>query len=131
MSSAKLYKEIHVSTSNDIGVLANVCTTLSNARINIEAMCAYGEGNKGYFMILTFDQDKSQKVLEKAGYNVKTQEVVVVTLDNKIGAADLMTNKISKAGINVNYCYGSAGDGKNTFFIMSTEDNKKALNALK
>ena len=130
MAAPKIDKELMVGTTNEVGVLGKICTTLSNARVNIEAMCAYGMGDKGTFMIYTYDQDKAQKALESAGYKVDAEEIVVVTLDNRVGAADIMTNKVANAGINVNYCYGSTGDGKYTLFIMNTENNEKALKAI-
>jgi hypothetical protein len=131
MPAPKLDKEIILHTSNDIGTLAKVCSALSKARVNIEAICAYGEKEKGTFMIYTFDQIKAVKALEEADYKVETHDVVVATLDNKVGATEIMTNKIAKAGISVNYCYGSTGDGKTTLFIISTANNEKALKALK
>jgi hypothetical protein len=131
MASSKIDKELKVTTKNEIGVLANVCTTLSKSRVNIEAICAYGMGDKGTFLIYSFDPDKALKALKDAGFMVTTEEVVVATLDNKVGAAELMTTMVAKAGVNVNYCYGSTGDGKNTLFIMNTDNNTKALKAIK
>jgi len=131
MAAPKIDKELLITTKNEIGVLADVCTTLSKARVNIEAMCAYGMGDKGSFMVYTYDQDKAKKALEDAGYKVDAEEIVVATLDNKVGAAELMTSKVAKSGVSVNYCYGSAGDGKYTLFIMNTDNNNKALKAIK
>jgi len=131
MAGSKIDKEIVLNTKNEIGVLAKVFITLSNSRVNVEALCAFGEKEKGTFLIYTFDQEKAIKVLLKEGYDVNTEEVVVATLANRVGAAEEMTNKIAKARVNVNYCYGSTGDGKHTLFIISTENNPKVLKALK
>ena len=131
MAVPKIGKELIVHTTNETGILAKVFSTLSKSRVNVEAMCAYGEGEKGTFLIFTYDQDKAKKALEEAGYKVDTEEVVVATLANRVGAAEEMTSKVAKSRVNVNYCYGSAGDGKHTLFIMATENNAKALKALK
>jgi hypothetical protein len=131
MANPKIDKELVVHTPNDIGVLAKIFTSLSNARVNIEAICAYGEGDNGTLLIFTFDQDKAKKAIENSGFNVDSSEVVVATLANRVGAAEEMANKIAKAKINVNYCYGSTGDGKHTLFIISTENNAKVLKVLK
>jgi len=131
MSEPKIDNELVVHTPHEIGVLAKVCSTLSNTRVNIEAMCAYGEKDKGTFKIYTYNQEKAKKALEGAGYKVDLEEVVVAILANRVGAAEEMTTKIAKNRINVNYCYGSTGDGKHTLFIISTVNNKRALKALR
>ena len=131
MAEPRIDIELVVHTPNQIGVLAKICTVLSHSRVNIEAMCAFGEKDEGTFLIYTHDQVKAKKVIEDAGYEVELEEVVVAILANRVGAAEEMTNKIAKTYVNVNYCYGSAGDGKHTLFIISTENNKKALRALK
>jgi hypothetical protein len=131
MAHPRIDKELVIHTPNDIGILAKIFTSLSNARVNIEAICAQGEGERGTLLVYTFDQDKAKRAIESAGFTVESTEVVVATLLNRVGAAEEMTNKIAKMKINVNYCYGSTGDGKHTLFIISTENNAKVLKALK
>ncbi len=131
MAAPKIDKELMVTTTNEVGVLGKICTTLSNSRVNIEAMCAYGMGDKGTFLIYTYDQNKAKKALENAGFQVELEEIVAASLSNTVGAAEEMTSKVAKAGVKVNYCYGSAGDGKYTLFILNTENNKKAFEAIK
>jgi hypothetical protein len=131
MAGPKIDQEIILHTKNEIGILAKIFVALSNSRVNVEALCAFGEKDNGTFLIYTFDHEKAKKALESAGYEVNTEEVVVATLANRVGAAEEMTNKIAQARINVKYCYGSTGDGKHTLFIISTENNSKALKALK
>jgi len=131
MAKPKLDKELIIHTPNRIGVLAEVCTALSNSRVNIEAMCAYGVGEEGTFYLYTFDQDKAKKAIEEAGFEVELHDVLVVMIANRVGAAEGMTNRVAKTRVNVDYCYGSAGDGKHTLFIMSTTNNDKALKSIR
>jgi hypothetical protein len=131
MAVAKKVKELLVITPNKVGMLAEVTGAIADSGVNITAICAYGSGGKASFMIVTEDNQKAQNALKAKKYEVKEKEVVAVNLSNKVGAAKDMAKRLAQAGVNLDYCYGSTGNGAEAMFIFSTKDITKALDVLK
>ena len=130
MADAKKVMQLTVATGDKPGMLAEVSSAVKSAGVNIDAICAYGEGGKAVFFILTNDSAKAKQALSSKSWQVKEDEVVVVGLGNKVGALSEISEKLK--GINLLYCYGSAcGCDCACNFILKAEDNDKALEALK
>jgi len=127
----KLENELHVITPNEPGILGRVLGTLANAGVNLRALNAYSEGDKGVFLLITSDNKKAQKCLRILGYDVKSSQVVTVLIEDRIGAGAEVGALLGNAVIDVEYCYGSsAGVGK-AFLVFKTSNNKKAVETLR
>jgi len=123
--------ELHFITPNEPGILGRVMGTLANAGVNLKAVCAYSEKNSGIFFVLTSDWQKAKKALEALGYEVKTNPVITVLIDDRIGAGAEIGALLGNAVIDVDHCYGSsAGLGK-ALLVFKTNDNKRAYETLK
>lgn len=129
MGKANRVKEITAVTPNKAGMLAEVTSAISDAGVNIIALNAYGMGDKAKFLIVTEDNQKAMNALKAKKFEVKEGEALSVSMSNKVGAAKELAQKLSKAGIDLNYCYGSTGNGSESLLIFSTKDIKKALEA--
>jgi hypothetical protein len=129
MAKAMKMKQLSFSLPNKIGLLSELTSFITAAKINIHAICAYGMGEEGYFMIITDDNAKAKKVISHMGAEVKTEEVVAVEVPNKMGQLQQVAKKISDAGIDISYVYGSPVKSRMTV-ILKTADDKKALKAL-
>ena len=129
MAKAMKVKQLSFSLPNKIGLLSELTSFITAAKINIQAICAYGMGEEGYFMIITDDNAKAKKVISHMGAEVKTEEVVAVEVPNKMGQLQQVAKKISDAGIDISYVYGSPVKSRMTV-ILKTADDKKALKAL-
>ncbi len=130
MANAMKIKQLSFSLPNRIGLLSELSSFLTAAKINIEAICAYCMGDEGYFMIVTDNNSKAKKVISQAGAEVKEEEVIAVEVPNKAGQLRQVAKQISDTGVDVRYVYGSPAKGKMTL-IFKTSDDKKALRALK
>jgi len=127
----KLENELHVITPNEPGILGRVLGTLANAGVNLKALNVYSEGDKGVFLLMTSDNKKAQKCLKILGYDVKSNQVVTVLIEDRIGAGAEVGALLGNAIIDVKYCYGSsAGVGK-ALLVFKTSNNKKALETLR
>jgi hypothetical protein len=127
----KLENELHVITPNEPGILGRVLGTLANAGVNLRALNAYSEGDKGVFLLLMSDNKKAQKCLRILGYDVKSSQVVTVLTEDRIGAGAEVGALLGNAVIDVEYCYGSsAGVGK-ALLVFKTSNNKKAVETLR
>jgi hypothetical protein len=127
----KLDTELHVVTPNEPGILGRVLGTLANAAVNLRALNAYSDGKKGVFLMVTSDSAKAQKHLKILGYKIKSNPVVTVLVEDRIGAGSEIGALLGNAIIDVDYCYGSsAGVGK-VLLVIKTSDNKKAVETLR
>jgi hypothetical protein len=128
--NVKIEKELTVTTPNEPGILGRVLGTLANAGVNLKAVCAYAEREKGTFHLITSGPEKAKKCLEDIGYKVKIIDVVTVLIDDRIGAGAEIGALLGNAVIDIDYCYGSsAGLGK-ALLVFRTTNNKKALETL-
>ena len=129
MAIAKRAQQLSVTMPNKIGLLAEVTIFIAAAKINIEAICAYEMEDEGCFMLITNSTAKTKKILLNMGAEVETDDVIMVEMPNKPGQIHRVAKKISDAGIDVHYVYGSPARGKMTI-IFKTADDKKAIRLL-
>jgi len=129
MAKATKLKQLTFSLPNRIGMLSELTSFLTAAGINIEAISAYGVGDEGRFMLVTDNNAKARKVISHMGAEVKTEEVIAAEVPNKVGQLQQVAKKISDAGIDISYIYGSPVKGKMTL-IVKTADNTKTLRVL-
>ena len=126
---ATLGKEIVIAGENKIGALSNVTAPIKKWGISIRAVCAWGDGGKASFLLVTDNNDKATEVLKQAGYGVQQNEVVLADLPHKVGALAEAAEKIAGAGVDITHCYVSAS-GDQALAVFATKDNQKALKAL-
>ena len=129
MATATKQKQLSFTLPNKIGLLWELTSFITAARINIEAICAYGMGDEGYFMIITDNNAKAKKVISQMGAEVKIEEVIAVEVTNEVGQLQQLAKKISDAGTDISYVYGSPVKRKMTL-IFKTANDRKALKAL-
>ena len=131
MHDVKLETELRVKTPNEPGILGRVLGTLANAGVNLRGFCAYSEEDHGVFLLLTSDNKKAEKCLKALGYEVQTNSVVTVLIEDRIGAGAEIGALLGNAVIDIHYCYGSsAGNGK-ALLVINSNDNQKSYETLK
>jgi hypothetical protein len=123
--------ELSVITPNEPGILGRVLGTLANAGVNLKALNAYSEGDKGVFLLVTSDNKKAQKCLKILGYEVKSNPVVTILIEDRIGAGAEVGVLLGNAIIDVEYCYGSSAGVGRAFLVFKTSNNKKAVETLR
>jgi hypothetical protein len=123
-------KQLAFVVPNRVGLLSELTTFLANGKINIEALCAYGRGPEGIFMIVTDNNAKAKKILNQMGAEVKTEEVIAVELPNRPGQLQKVAKKVSEADVDIQYVYVSPAKGRMTV-VFKTADDKRILRALK
>lgn len=131
--NVSLAKEIVVTVENKVGLLAGMSRILADHGINIEGVAGYEIGNEAKLMFVVSDTLRAKEALEKAGYNkTKESEVIVVDLENKLGALKSITAKLAAGKIDIKYMYGTTcSEGCPGRIVLATGSNEKALVALK
>jgi len=127
----KKESELHVIAPNKTGILGRILGTLANAGINLRAICAYTQGEKGHFLLVTADNKKAEKALKAIGYEVTINEVVAVQIGDRIGAGAEIGALLGNAVIDIDYCYGTSAGLGQVFLVFKTSDNKKAIETLR
>lgn len=130
MAKAKKIKQINFEMKNKVGVLLEVSSALSDAKVNIKAICAYGMGEKAYFMLVTNNNAKARRVLAKLRVKTSEDEIIAVEMPNRVGQLKKAASKIANAGIDIQYMYGTVGIGKTSVCIFKTANDRKALKVL-
>lgn len=127
MAKAKKVKQLSITMKSRVGLLTEISSALSSAKVNITALCAWEMDNKAYFMIVSESQARAKKVLSKMKATISEEEAIAVELPNKVGALAQVSQKISDSSINIYYTYGTAGGGRSSICMFKTDDDKKAI----
>lgn len=123
--------QFSVGLDNSAGTLAQLCSTLRKAKVNIRAISVADTSDCGWARIVAEPAPKARSVLNKAGYTVCAQLVVVTELPDQPGSLEKIASRLAKAGVNVNYVYGThAGDGASANLVLGVSDADIALAAL-
>jgi hypothetical protein len=122
-------KQLTFSLPNKIGLLSDVAEAVAEAKVNIEAICAYERGY-GFFMMVADDAAKAKKILTRMGANVHVEDVILLQVPNRVGQLEKISKKISDAGINVIFIYGSPGKGKTATLVLHTANDRKTMKLL-
>ena len=132
MVSAVFEKQLMISVSNKVGTLAEVTSVIAASGINLVAMCAYAIADMVAIMFVTEDNNEAKRLLEKRNFSVAEEEVILLTIENKPGALQIVTEKIAEAGIDLVFIYGSVEkEGKFSRIVLISRDNMEAMMIIK
>ena len=130
MARAKRVKQLSFTIPNKSGLLSEITTAVAGTKANINAICAYEQDKRAYFLLITDSNAKAKKLLDKLKIKTKEEEVVLVEMPNNVGKLQEVAEKIAGAGININYMYGTTGTGRSSVCVFKTSDNKKAISVI-
>lgn len=131
MINAVIGKQLMISVHNKVGALAEACGIVADAGINLIAICGYVIDDKGFIVFVTEDNAKAQKTLKLKDYDLREEEVIIVSLDNRPGTLKSVTEKIAHVGVDITLLYGSVEQkGKTSKIVIVTENNTVAMAAL-
>jgi hypothetical protein len=101
------------------GMLLKAISCVSGAGINLDG---YTEMS-GVVHVLTTDLEATRRCLTAAGFRlVQEQQIVLVPVEDKPGAAALVFQRIADAHVNVRYSYLATGNR-----LVIASDNPDAL----
>ncbi len=132
MIDVELGRQVMVKVDNKVGTLAQASSEMSSCGINLLAVCAYAVDNNGMLMFVCDNHKSAIKALKKKEYNVRDEEVVLLTITNKPGSLLSVTQRISECGIDLTLLYGSVEqNGKKSRIVLVSEDNNAVIAAIK
>jgi hypothetical protein len=122
---------VTVTLQNKPGTLAQVCSALGKAGVNISALLAPEIRGKGKVRLLVDDLDKAKDALKAAKVRFGEEQAIAVELDNKPGALGEVAEKLAQAKINIRYAYATVTEGSaKATVVLAVPDIAKALGIL-
>ena len=124
-------KQLTIYLENKPGQLAKACKALGKDKVNILAISVVDTVDTGAVRIVVDNFTKARKALGKLGLVVHGRDVVTATLPHKPGVLGKVAEKLAKAGINIDYAYGSTHkDSKEAVCVFAVSNPKKAEEVL-
>ena len=128
----RIESQFSVFMVNKPGVLAQVLGEFAKAKVNLIALAMMDSVEHGVMRLLAANPQKARDVLTELNLPFKETDVLCVTLSNRSGALAEITEKLSKAHINISYAYCTAGArGGKTTGILKVAEGQKAMKTLK
>ena len=111
-----------VAMDNKLGALAKLCTCLKRADVNIFGISVTDNADSGWARLVTTSPPATRKVLKAAGYHFITRQVLIVRPINQPGELERISRKLAKAGVNIEYVYGTSGIASSSTLILAVSD---------
>ncbi len=122
--------QLVVPLPNKPGTLANLCSVLGKAQVNIIGVSAQESGGKGIVRVMNNDASAAKAALKEAKIRYSEEEVLDVELDNRPGAFGELLGKLARAKINVKHTYATTAPFARARVVIAVPDTAKALGAL-
>ena len=123
--------QITVTLQNKPGTLAQLCSTLRDAGVNISAVVASEIRGKGKVRLLVDSPDKAKDALKAAKIRFSEEEAIAIELDNRAGALGEVAEKLAQAKINIKYAYATTSEGSTkATVILAVPNVTKALGVI-
>lgn len=121
--------QLAVFIENKAGRLTALCKALGDAGINMNALSVADTADYGVARIICSDPVKAAEVLRDAGFRATTTKVVAVEVPDTPGALAGVFAALEERGINVEYSYCFANNGKAVDALKAPEEAIAALSA--
>jgi hypothetical protein len=119
--------QIVVTLQNKLGTLAQLCSTLKDAGVNISAVVAPEIRGRGKVRLLVDNPDKAKDALKAAKIRFTEEEAIAIELENRPGALGEVAEKLAQAKINIKYAYATTSEGSiKATVILAVPDVAKA-----
>ena len=113
--------QLCVFLNNSVGRISEVTSLLGAAGVNLQAFTLSESSDFGILRLITDNNDKAVKVLQEKSFAVTKASVCFVSMDDTPGTLSKYIQKISDAGISLEYMYAfSQGDKANV--VICTDD---------
>jgi len=124
--------QITIFAGNRPRMLAQLCSTLGRAKVNILALYAPDIKRRGKVRVWVDRPEEAKAVLKAAGVRFSEEEVVAMELDNKAGTFGEVAGRLGRANINIKYAYAATADGSaRSTVVMAVPDITRALRILR
>ncbi len=122
-------KQLTVFLENKAGKLSEIVKRISDAEVNIRAMCIADSSDCGILRLIVSDLEKAQLAL--SGEIISAIDVLAAKMTDKAGSLSEILTLLDKAGINIDYMYAFTAPALGAYVVLRVGDNKAAEEVLK
>jgi hypothetical protein len=123
--------QLSVFLENRAGVLADVAADLARHGISIRALTVANLVDHAIVRLVVSEPQKALHLLGDRGVLVVSSPVLAVDMPDEAGALGSIAKRLGRAGVNIEYAYGSSpvGGGRAAVYLH-VSDLKRARGAL-
>jgi len=118
-----------IGLDNKPGTLAKLCGCFRRAKVNIEAISVSGDLECCWVRLIATPVAAAKAAMTEAGYHFCTQRVLTMRVPHEPGQLERIAGRLGRAGVNINYVYGSNAEGPGTL-VLCVSDPDRAAKAL-
>ena len=125
-------KQISIFVENKEGRIKKAIDTLAKENINIRALSIADTTKYGILRLIVSDNSKAIEALEKSGFIVKENEVIILSVPDKPYGLNSTLSIFDEKNINLEYLYAFVSNKTDeAIVVMRLEDMEQAISALK
>ena len=125
-------KQISIFVENKEGRIKKAINTLGQENINIRALSIADTTKYGILRLIVSDNKKAIDALEKDGFIVKENEVIILAVPDEPNGLNSTLAVFDEKGINLEYLYAFVSSKTDeAIVVMRLENMEKAIDALK
>jgi len=124
-------EQLSVFVENKPGKLLEALETLGEAKIDMRALSLADTSDFGILRIIVDKPAQALEILDKAGFLVKSNEVLAVVIGDKPGGLATVVRLLSSGDVNIEYTYAFvAHSHDNAYVILRVDNNEDAVRIL-
>ena len=124
-------KQISIFVENKEGRIKKAINTLGQEKINIRALSIADTTKYGILRLIVSDNEKAIAALEKDGFIVKENEVIILAVPDEPNGLNSTLAVFDEKGINLEYLYAFVSSKTDeAIVVMRLENMEKAIEAL-
>ena len=124
-------KQLSVTVENEPGQIARISELLAESDVHINAVSIAENLQGGHFRFIADDPKSASETLQSNGFEVETESVLTVRLNDSRGRLADITLALAQAGINIDYVYASVDQaGSSTRLVLKVENIPMATRIL-
>jgi len=125
-------KQLSIFIENKPGKLVEALETLAGNKIDMRALSLADTADFGILRVIVDKPEEAEDVMQKAGFLVKTNNVIPVAIGDKPGGLAGVLRILADEGIDVEYTYAFVAHSRDSaYVILRVTDNDLAVSALK
>jgi hypothetical protein len=119
--------EITVRTVNQPASMGKLIALTVSCGAEVLAASSYWDGNETVVKLVTEDALRTARALQAAGFNCRSNPVVLVETPDKPGLPEFLSDKLVSAGVNILYTYSFRSDRELNYLVFKTTDDNRAI----
>ena len=123
-------KQLTLTALSKPGVLARICGVLTDAGVNLVAICAADGDGRSKLRMLFSDPARAKQALAAAKIRCGEEPALLLTLDDKPGSLGRVVARLAAAKINIKCTYATTGGGGTAQVVLVVPNPDKAERAL-